>query len=182
MGKAAFFGLLILIMLAPLSFAVTEPTGIHKAHTKSTITFVMEWNRTLGGAGREEASSLIQTADGGYALAGETEFYGAGDYDFWLVRTDARGHLAWHQSFGGAEEDSASSLIQTADGGYALAGTTSSYGAGSSDMWLIKISESETAEDSPSWPLVIALVSGELALIAITAYLIFRKSKKHRAV
>ena len=45
-----------------------------------------EWSKTYGGSGRDEAWSVIQTSDGGYALAGITYSYGAGNGDFWLVK------------------------------------------------------------------------------------------------
>jgi len=51
----------------------------------------MEWNQTYGGTGLENAYSVIQTSDGGYALAGFTTSFGAGGNDFWLVKTDAAG-------------------------------------------------------------------------------------------
>ncbi|MFX1253158.1 MAG: hypothetical protein ACFFCZ_16240 [Promethearchaeota archaeon] len=98
----------------------------------------MQWNRTYGGEKRDAASALIQTPDGGYTLAGETYSYGAGSSDFWLVKTDSDGITQWIRTYGGAEDDSAQALIQTTDGGYALAGTTESYGAGSDDCWLVK--------------------------------------------
>jgi hypothetical protein len=49
------------------------------------------WNKTYGGTGWDSASALVQTADGGYALAGYTTSFGAGYSDFWLVKTDAYG-------------------------------------------------------------------------------------------
>jgi len=49
--------------------------------------------------------------------------------------------ITWEKTFGGSSIDWASSLIQTTDGGYAVAGYTLSYGAGSSDFWIIKLDE-----------------------------------------
>ena len=97
-----------------------------------------EWNVTYGGMGWDWAYSLIQTADGGYALAGSTESYGVGEQDAWLVKTDASGQHEWNQTFGGSYFDEAASVIQTMDGGFVLAGTTESFGAGNGDFWLIK--------------------------------------------
>jgi hypothetical protein len=98
-----------------------------------------QWNKTYGGTNSDLGTSLVQTADGGYALAGSTYSFGAGYFDFWLVRTDAGGTLLWNRTCGGANFDLGPSLVQTADGGYALAGSTSSYGSGNYDAWLIKI-------------------------------------------
>ncbi|NQT35041.1 T9SS type A sorting domain-containing protein [bacterium] len=96
------------------------------------------WSRTFGGENVDYCKSIIQTADGGYALAGRTNSFGAGDYDMWLVRTDADGDSLWSLTFGGEDDESCWSIIQTTDGGYALAGGTYSFGAGSADMWLVK--------------------------------------------
>jgi hypothetical protein len=96
------------------------------------------WNKTYGGTGEDYAYALVRTSDGGYALAGGTGSFGAGGYDAWLVKTDASGNMQWNKTYGGASDDWAYALVQTSDGGYAIAGYTDSYGAGSSDFWLIK--------------------------------------------
>jgi hypothetical protein len=103
-----------------------------------TLTQVAEWNRTFGGTGDDFAFAVQQTSDGGYVIAGETESYGAGDADFWLLKTDSNGCEQWNKTFGGINSDSAKSVHQTSDGCYIIAGTTYSYGAGAGDFWLIK--------------------------------------------
>lgn len=106
---------------------------------KTNADGVIQWHQTYGGPARDRARALIQTADGGFALAGDTWSYGAGNNDMWLVKTDANGVMQWNQTYGGVKEDGACALVQTADSGFALAGRTSSYGAGNNDMWLVKI-------------------------------------------
>jgi hypothetical protein len=96
------------------------------------------WNKTFGGKADDGANSVQQTSDGGYILAGYTESYGAGKHDVWLIRTDAKGIELWNRTFGGSNNDEASSVQQTSDGGYILAGSTYSYGADNSNAWLIK--------------------------------------------
>jgi hypothetical protein len=96
------------------------------------------WSRTFGGEHYDYCTSLIQTADGGFVLAGFTQSFGAGDFDFWLVRTDANGDSLWSRTFGGRLADWCYSLIRTADGGFALAGSTESFRAGNRDFWLVK--------------------------------------------
>jgi hypothetical protein len=81
---------------------------------------------------------MVKTADGGYALAGHTNSYDAGNSDFWLVKVDANGNALWNKTYGGTDVDAAFSIVQTSDGGYALAGYTYSYGAGNADFWLVK--------------------------------------------
>lgn len=97
-----------------------------------------EWDRTFGGPDDEEANCVRQTPDRGYVLAGRTKSFGAGDDDAWLIKTDADGYKEWDITFGGSERDSFSSVRQTSDGGYILAGGTNSFGAGSSDAWMVK--------------------------------------------
>ena len=97
-----------------------------------------QWEKIFGGTGDDGSRSVQQTADGGYILAGGTKSYGAGSWDAWLVKTDSNGNELWRKTFGGASEDVAYSVQQTADGGYILAGRTTSYGEGPCDGWLVK--------------------------------------------
>ncbi|MCW4005671.1 MAG: hypothetical protein NWF04_03615 [Candidatus Bathyarchaeota archaeon] len=105
---------------------------------KTDANGVMQWNQTYGGTNIEYADSIIQTSDGGYALAGYTASFGAGNYDYWLVKTDANGVMQWNQTYGGSSIEYARCVIQTSDNGYALVGRTFSFGAGNYDYWLVK--------------------------------------------
>jgi hypothetical protein len=97
-----------------------------------------EWDKTFGGSGDDYGFSVRQTRDGGYIIAGRTGSYGAGDWDVWLIKTDAKGNKEWNKTFGGSDRDDGYSIQQTRDGGYIIVGETSSYGAGERDVWLIK--------------------------------------------
>jgi hypothetical protein len=99
------------------------------------------WNGTYGGASQEFCYSLVQTGDGGYAIAGNTNSYGAGAYDSWLVKTDSAGNMQWSKTYGGTYNDYAYSVVQASDGGYAIASGTNSYGVGtpsSYNAYLVK--------------------------------------------
>ncbi|CAJ36994.1 hypothetical protein [Methanocella arvoryzae] len=96
------------------------------------------WKRTYGGESFDYGYAVIETADGGYAIAGTTESYGQGSGDVYLVRTDAAGNPLWEKTFGGPGYDEGRALLQTPDGGYLIAGVTESFGNGSSDIYLIK--------------------------------------------
>ena len=102
---------------------------------------ILTWNRTYGGSGYDIATSLIQTTDGGYAVAGITQSKGAGGEDFWVIKLDEQGNKVWDRTYGGGGNDIATSLIQTTDGGYAIAGGTNSKGAGNGDFLVIKLDE-----------------------------------------
>ena len=97
------------------------------------------WERTYGGNKDDTISSLIQTTDGGYVVAGYTKSKGAGGDDFWILNLDSQGNMLWDKTFGGSGDDVAISIIQTNDGGYALVGLTTSKGAGGYDAWLLKL-------------------------------------------
>jgi hypothetical protein len=94
----------------------------------------MLWNQTYGGNETDAAYSVVETGDGGFALTGRTDL-GAGGIDFWLVRTDADGNMLWNKTYGGSDLDWAWSVVETGDGGFALAGDTESFGAGA---WLVR--------------------------------------------
>jgi hypothetical protein len=98
----------------------------------------LAWSRPYGGADWDRTGAMVRTSDGGYVMAGQTNSSGAGDDDFWLVKIDASGNMQWSRTYGGADNDEAYSVVQTADGGYAIAGHTYSYGAGYADFWLVK--------------------------------------------
>ena len=101
----------------------------------------IEWAKTFGGSEMDYPSSVQQTADGGYIVAGETYSYGAGGKDCWLVKTNDNGEEQWSRTFGGPGDDWANSLRQTADNGYIIAGCTYSYDVAVSAVLLIKTDE-----------------------------------------
>lgn len=113
-----------------------------KTDTIGTIT----WNQTITDCGRSSVNSILQTTDGGFALAGYNYSFGAGGSDMWLVKTDANGVATWNQTYGHTSWDEASTLIQTTDSGYLLAGWTGSYGADGKDIYLVKIKNNGAVE------------------------------------
>ncbi len=98
----------------------------------------MQWSKTFGGTGFDKAYSVQRTSDSGYVIAGITNSSGNGEFDAWLIKTDAGGNMQWDRTFGGTNNDGVFSVQQTSDGGYILAGETWSYGAGYVNAWLIK--------------------------------------------
>lgn len=80
------------------------------------------WTHTIGGSSLDQGNSVIQTADGGYIIAGATMSYGAGANDAWLVKTDAKGLVTWSKTYGTINNDVAYGVVQTSDGGYVFSG------------------------------------------------------------
>ena len=96
------------------------------------------WTKTYGGSNDDVGSSVYQTADGGYIVGGYTKSFGAGNYDFYLIKTDVSGNVQWTKTFGGINDEQSYSVQQTTDGGYVIIGYTNSFGAGFEDVYIIK--------------------------------------------
>ena len=120
------------------------------------------WGQKYGGGAIDSAEDIVQTSDGGYAIAGFTGSFGAELFDFWLIKTDASGNMIWNQRYGEEGIDAANSLVETSDGGYALAGRTKSFGAGEyDDLWLVKTDEYGIPEFPDTTPPTISIASPE---------------------
>ena len=96
------------------------------------------WSQTFGGSDYDFSGSVHQTMDGGYILTGQTWNFGAIEGDIYLIKTDSDGTLLWDRTFGGSDREGGYSVQQTTDGGYIIAGYTESFGAGDSDVYLVK--------------------------------------------
>ncbi len=205
-------------------YAIAQTTGSGDFFLAKTDALGnMLWNKTYGGAGYDWVYAFVATSDGGFALAGtfnsigpfSTESVSVGtaeagtledteDYsdsngaDFWLVKTDSAGIMQWNQTYGGTDADMARSLVETFDGGYALAGghwfvktdalgnmewnktyvgyaralvaaSDGGYAIGgidNSDFWLVKTDEFGVVPEYSSW-FVPALVLTASAFIII---------------
>jgi len=117
-----------------LAFAICCAVSLIPVSSFGQITF----ERTYGGGFSDVAHSVVQTLDGGYAIAGFTWSSGAGVSDVYLIKTDSLGSVLWDSTYGGISYDVGYSLQQTSDGGYVITGYTRSSGAGLSDVYLMK--------------------------------------------
>jgi len=97
------------------------------------------WQKTYGGSGYNEADAITPTKDGGYIVAGWTSSFGNGGGDVYLIKIDKNGNKIWQKTYGGSGIDIANAITPTKDGGYIVAGVTSSFGNGRMDVYLIKI-------------------------------------------
>ncbi|MFZ3112664.1 hypothetical protein [Methanothrix sp.] len=97
-----------------------------------------EWDRTYGGLGKDLGFFVQQTKDEGYIIVGgKKSFWIVGNYDLWIIKTDAKGNVLWDRTFGGSGEDLGFSVQQTNDDGYIIAGYTSF--TNGKKAWIIKI-------------------------------------------
>jgi hypothetical protein len=108
-----------------------------KTDQNGTLTWTKVYGSSTIGS-NSSASSLQQTDDGGFLLAGNTSNFGAGMDDFYLLKTDSNGNLLWTKTYGGLMNDDATFAAQTSDGGYIIAGTTSSFGNQMGNILLVK--------------------------------------------
>jgi hypothetical protein len=115
----------------------------------------IQWQKSLGGTLSDVPTSIQQTTDGGYIVAGYS-YSNDGDLngnhhglniitDCWIVKLDATGNIQWQKSLGGDNYDNAFSIRQTSDGGYIFAGSSNSVNGdvtgnhGSDDYWIVKL-------------------------------------------
>ncbi len=115
----------------------SDPYSYEAWIIKTDVNGNQTWEKTFGGL--SSAWAIHQTGDGGYILAGNI-FTDSDMGDGWLMRTDSNGNKIWDKIFGGTirNTDVINDLQITADGGYILAGSTSSFGSVYGDAWLIR--------------------------------------------
>ena len=106
---------------------------------KTDSNGVLEWNRTIGDSGDDRGRFLVNTSDGGFLLLGWTNSYGSGEVDYWAIKTDSLGNPQWNKTYGGELADRGITIAKAYNDEYILAGSSSSFGAGNSDIWLVKI-------------------------------------------
>lgn len=124
--------------LAETGYTTAGSVGSNTANTNSGRGFDRSvWSSSFGGELRDECYTAIQTTDGGYALIGRSNSVGAGNFDAWLIKTDANGNKLWEKTFGDTYIDEAYVIRETSDGGLIIGGMSTAFGwAG--EGWLIK--------------------------------------------
>lgn len=123
---------------------------------KLNSTGDIEWENTIGAGIWEFLSSVLQTPDGGYLVAGSSFSSNSGDkteanmgsYDFWILKLDAAGNIEWQNSIGGSGEDRLATAVLTPDGNYIVGGYSDSpvsydkaeISIYATDYWILKLS------------------------------------------
>jgi len=128
----------------------------------SVVPFVAAssfFDRTYEGRGIGKAFSVVQTGDGGYAIAGAKEQTNMLYTTMWLIKTDSSGDMEWNQTYGHGR---AHSVIQTSDGGYAMAGYKIE---GFPTFCLVKTDEAGIIPEFPSWIILPLFITATLLII-----------------
>jgi hypothetical protein len=113
----------------------------------------LEWTKTLGGSSSDYLKDIQQTTNGEYLIAGHTisnngditNSHGSGDW--WVIKLQANGSLAWQKTYGGSSNDYANCIQKTNDGHYVIAGSTFSSDGdittlhGDKDAWVVKVDD-----------------------------------------
>ncbi|QCK13295.1 T9SS type A sorting domain-containing protein [Mangrovivirga cuniculi] len=114
------------------------------------------WDKSYGGNRQDQLTDAIAIPSGGALLfgysisksnTGNKTAPNQGSYDYWLIRIDNDGNIIWQKSYGGRKADFGTSIVESADGNYFLAGYSQSSIEGDKsekpkggyDYWIIKI-------------------------------------------
>ena len=128
------------IALGTYQFQVTGISDSLSHSLNMQLTVITSWAHAYN---YEEARSIQQTADGGYIVSGNTNYFGAGSTEMWVSKLDSNGNFVWQKTYGGISADSLGySIQQTADGGYIVSGNTTSFGVGGWGIWILKLNSS----------------------------------------
>ena len=138
-----------------------DVTGVHSYPDYADYWLVkinsagnLQWQKCMGGSALDVARCVQQTSDGGFIVAGYSNSNDGnvsgnhslpGREDYWIVKLDATGNMQWQKCLGGSLQDNARSIQQTSDGGYIVAGWSSSNDGdvsgnhGNNDYWVVKL-------------------------------------------
>jgi len=102
-----------------------------------------KWSYNYGGSGSDWGQEIVITEDSSYAIGGYSNSFGAGGFDFYLVRADVNGLPLWEKTYGGSDWDKCNAMARIpADSGFVLVGETYSYGNGNRDVYIIRTNKS----------------------------------------
>ena len=153
-----------------------DASGLHGSAdywvVKLSSLGVLEWQKMLGSTSLDRPNDIYPTNDGGYIVVGIASWNDGdvtgnhGGFDIWAVKLNGLGEIEWQKSLGGSKEDYAQSVQQTSDGGYIIAGSTSSINGdvlgndGGVDFWIVKL----TPEGELQWQKTVGGTQADRAL------------------
>ena len=119
-----------------LSFG-TVNGDVYLVKTDSVGNFL--WSKTYGGNFIDDGNVVIENNDGTIMIAAETNSFGAGNMDVWIIKTDSIGNMIWNQTYGGTAKDVSKTMRKTTDGNYLIGAISRSFGWLNPEMWILKI-------------------------------------------
>jgi uncharacterized delta-60 repeat protein len=149
------------------SSASSSDAWVLKLNADGTVN----WQKTYGGANVDVAQSAQQTSDGGYIVAGETAS-SASSSDALVLKLNTNGTVNWEKTYGGSNADLARSIRQTSDNGYIVAGETQSFGAGGSNVWVLRIDKNGEIPDCSAMATPSSTVADTTATVTDTTAVI----------
>ena len=143
-----------------------------------------QWDKTFGGSGSEDLSTIVATSDGGFLLGGTSTSNASGDKtqdgwggsDYWVVKITRDGLKQWDKTFGGSGTENLQALASSPDGSFLLAGYSESRISGEKsqspkgyyDYWVVKISPDGRKEWDQSYEAELPYLVGYAVTIAPT--------------
>jgi len=135
------------------------------------------WERTRGGDALDQGLYVEATEDGAYLVLGESDSFGAGERDLYLLKIDDDGEILWEKTFGGEKTEWAKEMVALSDGNFLLVGESNSYGD-SFDVYLVKIdadgnelwSTTIGDDENESGSAALEADNGDLLILAVISY------------
>ncbi len=138
----AIFGVMFGTLDTPLP---DEPNDRDWLLIKTDSLGALQWSNTYGGDFQDQSADMALTNDGGFLLTGWWDLTGASNVDLWLLKVDTIGDSVWSSTVGDTGLDLGVSIVELAEGEYAVAGITDGFGAVSYDGWLVRFGASANA-------------------------------------
>ena len=126
------------VLLLLLSLVMVSKTSGASPNSDPTVT---PWAKTYGGRNGEGARAVAIAENGDIIVAGVTNSFGAGSYDFWILRLDSNGNVKWQKTYGGSDDDMAFAVAVAPNGDIIVAGVTNSFSSGTADVWVLRLDE-----------------------------------------
>ncbi|MBI4453470.1 hypothetical protein HY636_02395, partial [Candidatus Woesearchaeota archaeon] len=125
MKLVRLFGFVLSLIVINIYFVTaTNASGAMESNDTGSNGLKVEWNVTIGGNLSDTATSVHETTDGGYIIAGTTKSFSEPasieDADVWLVKLDSSGNIQWNKTFEDTPSAKNPSVYQTHDGGYVI--------------------------------------------------------------
>jgi len=102
------------------------------------------WEKAYGGNAHDFGRAVLQTPDGGFLVVADTQSFGAGSRDVWILRLAADGEVLWEKTYGGTGMEMPWAVAPTGENGWVIASSTTSFGAGDADWWVLALDSAGT--------------------------------------